>query len=266
MTKKGKPINVLIVDDEKEACDNLNNIITRYIDAAINIQGIAHDTTQAEKLIEKFNPDAIFLDIEMPDENAFQFLKRIYPYNFEIIFVTAYDEFAIKAFKLNAVDYIQKPICIEELEDAISKLHERISYRSFIKYKDHQLDTVEQIANREDLQKITLKSLNHIEIVDFKAIYAIEGQGNYCRICFSKDGVNKEITTSNILAYYEELLPKDLFYRIHKSYLVNCLQIESIISGESSSVMLKNKDKIPVSRRRYPDFIRFIKENRSHSA
>ena len=266
MAKKGKAINVLIIDDEKEACDNLNNILTDYIDADIRILGIANDTTDAEKLINKFNPEAVFLDIEMPDENAFQFLKRIYPYKFEIIFVTAYDEFAIKAFKLNAVDYIQKPICIEELEDAILKLRERISYKSFVKNKDHELDTIEQIANKEEAHKIALKSLNHIEIVDFKAIYSIEGQGNYCRICFNKAGADKEITTSNILAHYEDLLPRELFYRVHKSYLVNCQQIADILTGDNYTIVLKNKDKVPISRRRYPDFIRFLKENKLHSA
>lgn len=258
-------LKLLIIDDEKEACDNLKNILSQIPDAGIDIIGMAHDTAEAEVMIKSLHPQAVFLDIEMPDENAFQFLCRIDPYDFEIIFVTAYDEFAIRAFKLNAVDYIQKPICIDELAEAIDKLKKRIGYQLFIKYKDQQKNVVEQIIAKEQPRKITLKALNHVEVVDFRDIYSIEGQGNYCRICFSKAGTNKDIITSNIIAYYEELLPKDIFYRVHKSYLVNCNQIDNIISDENYYLQMKNKEKIAVSRRRYPDFIRFLKENDFYS-
>src|SRR5579872_4566369 len=91
-------INVLIVDDEKEACVNLENILKDYVDEGINIVGLAHNAKEAERQINEFAPDAVFLDIEMPNENAFHFLERISPVNFEVIFVTAYDEYAIRAF------------------------------------------------------------------------------------------------------------------------------------------------------------------------
>src|ERR1700689_5825299 len=118
-------LNVLIVDDEMEACDNLKNILMEYVDKEINIAGIANNTREAEAQINNFLPDAVFLDIEMPNENAFHFLSRISPFGFEVIFVTAYDEYAIKAFKLNAVDYILKPISIAELTAAVQKLKEK---------------------------------------------------------------------------------------------------------------------------------------------
>src|ERR1700740_2529996 len=115
-------LNVLIVDDEMEACANLQHILSEYVDKEINIVGIANNTREAEAAIAKAAPAAVFLDIEMPNENAFHFLERIAPFNFEVIFVTAYDEYAVKAFKLNAVDYILKPISINELNQAVQRL------------------------------------------------------------------------------------------------------------------------------------------------
>ena len=126
------PIRAIIVDDEHEACINLKNIINDYIQIDINILDCAYSTLDAEEKIKALNPDAIFLDIEMANENAFQFLERLGQIDFDIIFVTAYDEYAIRAFKLNAVDYILKPINIDELAKAIEKLQQRIKYRRII--------------------------------------------------------------------------------------------------------------------------------------
>lgn len=258
-------LKVIIVDDEQEACDNIRNILALYPDLSINILDAANDTTTAEAQIKKLDPDAVFLDIDMPNENAFQFLERIYPYNFEIVFVTAYDEFAINAFKLNAVDYVLKPICIDDLLESVQKLRERIEYKLFAKNSEYQIGVLKQIAKKEPPQKITLKSLNHVEIVDFKDVCYIEGQGSYCKVCFNKAGRGKVIITSSIIAHYEEILPSRLFYRIHKSYLVNCIQIADIVTDDNYSIIMKNEDKLPISRRRFTDFINFLRENNFYS-
>lgn len=261
-TKTG--LKILIVDDEHVACLNLQTMLHEYVDTSVCIVAIAHDTLEAERLIGQHQPDAIFLDIDMPDENAFQFLTRIHPYDFEIVFVTAYDQFAINAFKINAVDYIKKPICIEELANAVHKLEDRITYRD-LKDKQIEISAVKDIVHKQQPQRIVLKALNHIEIVDFSCISTLEGQGNYCKICFEKNGLQKEIITSNVIAYYEELLPREYFFRVHKSYLINCKQIEHIVNDDSCSIILKNREKVPVSRRRYADFIRFLTDNKLYS-
>src|SRR5690242_15259365 len=126
MPANSKSLQVLIVDDEKKACTNLKNILLEFVDPGIVIAGIANSTAEAESLIADTTPDAIFLDIEMPTENAFHFLDRISPVNFEVIFVTAYEEYAVRAFRLNAVDYILKPISIAELKKAVQRLKDRI--------------------------------------------------------------------------------------------------------------------------------------------
>ena len=254
--------SVLIVDDEKEACTNLKNMLLEYVDSGINIVGIAHNTSEAEKQIIKLAPDAVFLDIEMPNENAFHFLDRISPFNFEVIFVTAYDEYAVRAFKLNAIDYILKPISIIELKNAYQKLKDRIKYKNIIannitSYNDLSNQAINKVKN----QKITLKEGNSIEVIDFKDIYFVEAQGSYSRILFLKNNTTKEIIMSSALSEYEELLPAELFYRIHKSYLINCAHVKKILKDDISQVVIKDNITLPISRRRFPLLLDFLKRN-----
>ena len=254
--------SVLLVDDEKEASANLKAILQDYIDPEINIAGIASNTMQAEELINRLSPDAIFLDIEMPNENAFHFLERIGPVSFEVVFVTAYDEYAIKAFKLNAVDYILKPISISELTSAYGKLQERVKYKRMLaESRVPYSDLSNQVINKVKQHRITLKDNNQIEVVDFKDIYFLEAQGSYSRIVFLKESAVKEIVMANSIADYEDLLPSELFFRIHKSYLINCGQIRKILKDETNQVVINGKYTLPISRRRFVPLIDFLKTN-----
>lgn len=262
MPTNSKQLNVLIVDDEKDACENLKFILSEYIEEPINVLGVANNTQQAEELIANLHPDAIFLDIEMPNENAFQFLERISPVNFEIVFVTAYDEYAIKAFKLNAVDYILKPISIAELGNAVKRLEERVSYKKMFQHSNDTFSDIgKQLNNKSKAIKITLKETNTIEVVEFKHILFLEAQGSYSRILFLKNDVSKEKIMSVSLSDYEELLPSDLFYRIHKSYLINRLHVNNIIRDDIGQVVINNEYTLPVSRRRLATLIEFLKND-----
>ncbi len=255
-------LNIIIIDDEKEACTNLKNILVEYIDPLINIEGIANNSFDAEKLIKHKTPDAIFLDVEMPGENAFHFLERIVPFTFEIVFVTAYDEYAVKAFKLNAIDYILKPISFSELANAVKKLKEKIYYKKYInEVSPSYTELSKQVSNKAKQHRITLKDNNNIEVVEFKDIYFIEAKGSYSRVLFSKNGVLKEITMSTSISEYEELLPMEMFYRIHKSYLINCLHVKQILKDESSHIVINDEFTLPVSRRRYTPLLEFLKSN-----
>jgi two-component system LytT family response regulator len=255
-------LNVIIVDDEKTACYNLKNIISNFVDSSINISGIAHDTAEAEFLINANPPDAVFLDIEMPDEDAFHFIERISPFNYEIIFVTAYDAYAIKALKLNALDYILKPLSITEVTNAIHKLKEKCNYKNNVYNNNVSYSNVSrQINNNVAISKITLKDNNAIEIVDFKDVVFVEAKGSYSKIVFTKINIEKDIIMSHPVSEYEELFPSELFYRIHKSYLINCNHIDKVLKDETPFVIMKNKNKLPVSRRRFPTLLNFLKRN-----
>jgi len=262
MSEDNNTFSVLIVDDEKEACTNLRNMLIEYVDPDINIAGMAYNTSQAEKLISKLNPDAIFLDIEMPNENAFHFLDRIAPFYFEVIFVTAYDEYAIRAFRLNAIDYILKPISIHELVNAYAKLKERLRYKKLIMNGEVSYTELSgQVRAKIKNQKITLKEGGNIEVVEFKDICFVEAQGSYSRILFIKNNTVKEIIMSSTLSDYEELLPTELFYRMHKSYLLNCSLIKKILKDETSQVLIRDNITLPISRRRFASFMDFLKSN-----
>ena len=267
MNKDHKAINVLIVDDEKKACTNLVNILKEFIASDIVVSGIAYSTQEAESFINKMTPDAIFLDIEMPNENAFQFLERIAPFDFEVIFVTAFDEYAIRAFKLNALDYILKPISINELRNAVEKLKEKMMYKGIVRQKNvSYIELSEQVVNKVNLHKITLRDGSGTEIVDFSDILFVEAQSSYSRILFNKDNAVKEITMSCPLSDYEELLPQDHFFRIHRSYLINCRHLKKITNDNANQVIISNQFALPVSRRRYLSLIDFLKNNDQHYA
>ncbi len=259
MANSENPLSVLLVDDEIEACRNLKSILLEYIDPNINIVGVAYNTAEAERQLAVHNPDAVFLDIEMPNENAFQFLERVSPINFEVIFVTAYDEYAIRAFKLNAVDYILKPISITELANAVVKLKERIRYKTMLNSANNDFSEIsKQITSKAKLNRISLKGNNSVELVLFKDIIYVEACGKYSKVFFLKNNAVVDILTSYAISDYEELLPHELFYRIHKSFLINCNHIKQIHKDESSSLIMNYSITIPVSRRRFPSLLEFL--------
>ncbi|HVI43531.1 MAG TPA: LytTR family DNA-binding domain-containing protein [Chitinophaga sp.] len=250
-----KNINIIIVDDEREACSNLSHLLLTYVDTRICIKGTACNTTEAEAMIRAYQPDAVFLDIEMPGEDAFHFLDRLKPLHFEIIFVSAYDEYAVKAFRLNAIDYILKPIDIHELCNAVKKLEEKRHFRRIAS------EWPPQAPNKVKPNQITLRNHMQIEIVDFKDLLYIEANGNYSRVFFQSGNTARSIMMSHSIAEYEELLPDTLFYRIHKSYLVNCRYIRKILKEENPVILLDNKYRLPVGRRRYKDLLFYLKNN-----
>jgi two-component system LytT family response regulator len=252
-------MNVLIVDDEKEACDNLSRILTEFVDDSINIIGTANNTIEASEKIEKLKPDAIFLDIEMPNENAFQFLQRIFPVDFEIIFVTAYDEYAIRAFKLNAVDYILKPINIEELSRAVNKLSERLTLKRLV--NNYNLEELSNwMGSKDKQQQIVVRNKHEFEVIPFSNIIFLKAMGSYCSICFyNKSGEERSLVASRSIAEYEELLPPEDFFRVHKSFIANCRYVRSVIRDDQAYVSLSNGDQLPVGRRRYTELLNFLK-------
>jgi two-component system LytT family response regulator len=255
-------IKVIIVDDEKKACTNLKNLLTEYTGKEINVAGMAYSSKEAEELIGKYNPDAVFLDIEMPHENAFHFLDRMSPINFEVIFVTAYDDYAVRAFRLNAIDYLLKPISIHELQTAVQKLNDKLRYNTIIRKRNTSFSEIsDMVFNKAKQHKITLKDNTTTEVVDFKDIFFIEAQSSYSKILFLKDKALKEMTTSNPLSDYEELLPDDIFYRVHRSYLVNCARIKKILNDGSNQIVVEGNRTLPVSRRRLASLLDFLATN-----
>jgi two-component system, LytTR family, response regulator len=258
-----RPIQAIILDDEIDACRNLAVLLDCYWGDKLVVMGIANSPAQAEQMMTQITPDVLFIDIEMPDENAFQFLERIGINSFEVIFVTAYDEYALRALKLNAVDYILKPISIEELASAISKLEEKLLLRQnadFVSANKGLPFLFEQIRNNQSASSIILKTQNETHIVAFKNIHYVQAEASYAHVYFEENHLVRSVLMSTTVGEYEELLPTSLFFRIHKTYLVNCSYVSKIIKGETYLLELKDKTQLPISRRRYHSLIAFLKE------
>jgi two-component system LytT family response regulator len=258
-----RAIRAIIVDDETTACRSLK-LLLEQCGSNVIICGMARDTLNAQELLEHHKPDVLFLDIDMPNENGLEFMQRLGRYDFEVIFVTAYDEFAVGAFRLNAVDYILKPVNPRELSNAVKRLQERLLFREFshrhpVSYADLQ----QQISQGAVRQRIVLRDGANIEVLQFKAIVYVEGSGSYSRIVFIRDGHERSVTMGYPIADYEKLLPANMFFRIHKSFLVNRLYIEKLTKQEQHFVILKNAHSLPVSRRRHNDLLAFLSDHNS---
>lgn len=255
-------INVLIIDDEPEACANLQNILSEYIEGDICVKGCFHSTREAEAQITLLAPDAVFLDIEMPHENAFQFLERLEHIRFEIIFVTAYDEYAIRAFKLNAVDYILKPINISDLQLAVGRMADRLHYKRITSgAQGDYRELSEQIRRKKEQHHIIIRENHHMETVALQDIIYVKAMGSYSRLYYRKGAEDKNVLMSRPIAEYETLFPAEMFFRSHRSYLVNGRFLHKI-SREEMQVRMTNGEVLPIGRRRFSDLLTFLKSNR----
>ena len=234
-------INSIIVDDEKHGRENLEGILRDYC-PGIEITGEADSVEAAISLIRERPPDLIFLDIQMPRANGFKLLEQLRDINFEVIFVTAYDSYAIKAIRFSAADYILKPINRYELIAAVEKVTERIRQ----KQKNERLKLLYHNLNQPDSPRIGLPAGDRIKFVDVNSIYRCQGEGNYTRIFFES---NNHLLVSKTLYEFEELLQEFSFVRVHKAHLVNMNYVIAYIRSECS-LKLSNGELIQVSRRR----------------
>lgn len=245
--------SALIVDDELNACKNLDNILSEFLKDEIKVCGYAHSMSDAEIAIKSLKPDIIFLDIEIQDGNTLALLDKFKPINFEVIFVTAYEEYALRALKLNVIDYLLKPIDIAELKIAVRKVIDKSSNPSFP-------GALHSNTSQFDKQQIVLKDHNNnYSIVKLKHIIYVEALKGYSKIFFKHDGQIKALTMSKSISEYENLLPQALFLRTHRSFLVNYEYVKAILSEQQILVLIENNIQLPISRRRYSEVFSFLK-------
>ncbi len=244
-------LKAIIVDDEGKARRILESFLVEYC-PQIQIMALVEDVPHAVKAIQKFNPDVVFLDIEMPGYNGFQLLDFFEEIDFEIIFTTAYSEFALKAFQVSAIDYLLKPIQIEQLIAAVQKL-EKIHGNSLIRLR---LQTLQKNLEEYKIKKIVLPLSEGSLFVELKDILYLKAEGSYANIFF-KDG-NKVIVSKNLKDYEDQLTPEEGFFRTHRSFLVNTAYIKNI-SSDGYEATLINQSIINISRERKIDFISYMK-------
>ena len=213
-------IRSILVDDEPAARDVLERLLTRSC-PSIEIMQKCVDVPDAVEAIKKHKPDVVFLDVEMPNYAGYEIVDFFDEIDFEIIFVTAYDKYAIKAFELSAIDYLVKPISRQRLIDAVAKLDQKVEEKSVV--KDYQI-LKESIQNKEH-EKIVISELGNKRVLLLNDIIAIQAKGAYSTIHLSND---KDLLVSKNLKHFESILPENgTFFRSHKSWIISTNHISS---------------------------------------
>ncbi len=236
----------LIIDDEKHCIKTLSKLLETSF-PEVKILATCYESVKAYDLIKLYGPDFIFLDIEMPLLNGFDLLSSFEHLDFEVIFTTAYDSYAIKAIKFSALDYLLKPISKEDLAFAIEK----------IKTKIHRLNTAQvqmakAVNNRQMPGTIALPTNEGLVFVPLNEIVNCIAEGSYTRM-FMAD--KSEILISKTLGDVDELISEYCFFRIHNSSLINLRHVKKYIRGEGGEVILSNGHILPIARTRKSDFL-----------
>jgi two-component system LytT family response regulator len=245
-------IRGIIVEDEKHSRETLVGLLKRYCK---NVAVVAEADSYRSGLavIKEHNPDVVFLDIQMPDGSGFRLLEEVGQVNFEIIFTTAFDQFAIKAIKYSALDYLLKPIDPEELVNALKKVEVRLSNQGV---NENIQVLLENIKSKEpDPHKIVLSTSEKIHIIETDQILRCESD-NYYTNFFLIDG--KKILVSKTLKENEEMLGGHNFIRPHKSHLVNVKYIKGFLRNDGGYIEMTDGSQIPVSRRKREKIIEII--------
>jgi two-component system, LytTR family, response regulator len=241
-------IGSIIVDDEPGNIITLQELLKAYCPGVL-VEGTAQDPIQGYNLIQEVKPELVFLDIEMPYGNAFDLLDKLLPISFEVIFITAFNDYAIKAFKYAALDYLLKPVNIEELKAAVNRAEERLRHKNVNGRINLLLDNMR--SESTGLQKIGLPTTEGLLFEDIDTITHLEADGSYTKV-FINGG--KPLLVSKNLKEYEDILPPALFCRVHHSHIVNLRYVKKYYKGRGGYIELQDGTSIEVSARKKDEF------------
>jgi two-component system LytT family response regulator len=245
-------LRAVIVEDEKKSQDTLITMLNRYCHQ-VDIVGVTDGVESGLKLIPGLQPDLLFLDIQMPDGSGFKLLELLGDRSFQVIFVTAFDQYAIKAIRYSALDYLLKPIIPEELVRAVEKAEQKKRSDQMNEHIRVLLENVRSSAEKP--VKIVLSTTEQIYVVDIDTIIRCESDNYYTRFYFT---TGKSLLVSKTLKEFEELLKDHDFIRPHKSHLVNLNFIRGYQRQESGQILMTDGSTIPVSRRKREQVLRII--------
>lgn len=242
-------LHAILIDDERHCCETLGILLAKHPDR-VQVDAVFQSPAKALAYLRKNNCDILFLDIEMPGMNGFQLLEQLGEVQGEVIFTTAYDRFAVKAFKVNAIDYLLKPVQEDELLAAIDKVEERRNGLG------DALPALEERMRRMmmDLQgparphaRIAFSTVQGLDLVDAADIICCQSESNYTRVHLMGD---KRILVSKTLREVEEQLPTDRFLRVHHSYVANLDHVQKYLRGDGGTLVMANGMEVKVSRNR----------------
>ncbi|MEZ5043344.1 MAG: LytTR family DNA-binding domain-containing protein [Saprospiraceae bacterium] len=241
------PISTVIIDDESGSRNNLRLLIERYC-PEIEILGMAEDVPSGLKLINVLKPALIFLDIEMPGQDGFALIDQLPDKtNLKIIFTTAYEQYAIRAFKVSALDYLLKPIDIRELQAAVAKLKED---------KQHIGERLDMLGEtlKHGINKIAIPHQDGLVFVKLEDIVFLEAKRNYTNIYKQND---KPLLVAKSLREFEELLLQSGFFRTHRSFIINLSHVEEWVKKDGGYILMSNQKQVPIVKDRRDEFLMF---------
>lgn len=248
-----KTIRALLVDDERDSLDALALMLESFC-TGIEVVAEAQGVTAGLEQIQESKPDLIFLDIEMKDGNGFDLLTAASEAGysgFKVIFVTGYDQYAVKAFKYLAIDYLLKPVDPDDLQEAVQRVEKALMYESL------QAQVYDQIRNNKSPDRIVIPGSSKHKVLRFEEITEISANGNYV---FFKLVDGSQHLASHTLLYYEKWLPQEVFFRTHKSHIINLNHLKDLDSGSSGSITMSNNTQVPISVRKRPQLMKVLKQ------
>jgi two-component system LytT family response regulator len=246
-------LRAILIDDELNNLENLSALLAKYCPQVMVI-GKASDAATARGLIAALNPDLVFLDVQMPHENGFTLLKSLPEITFDVIFVTAYDQYGVQAIKFSALDYLLKPVDIEELKRAVNKAeqqHNRKQQQSLLQNLLHYFNN-----EKSRQQKLALPTAGETRLVSITDIVRCESSNSYTTFFLSN---GEKVMVSRPIGEYEQLLGGYDFIRVHQSHLVNKEYVQSLLKKDGFSLLLKDGSMIPVSRQKKETVMEVLK-------
>lgn len=241
-------LKAIIIDDEAKSRDVLESLISKFVEG-VSVVATADSVATGINAINKHEPDLVFLDIEMPRRDGFELLSSFDPITFEVVFITAHEQYAHKAFRTSAVDYLLKPVDINLLQEAVERVKEK---RSKEKVNRNIQVFLNNLKSKQENQQIALATSDGLIFVKIDNIVYLRGDGAYTYF-FLKSG--ERITVSKNLKEYEDLLQDYDFYRVHKSFLIHMREMTKYVRGDGGYVVMSNGASVDVSKRRKDGFL-----------
>ena len=247
-------IKAVHIEDEPRNIDLLASLVQIHCSHEVKLMGNAKNIPDAITLIKNINPQLVYLDIELNKGNAFELLEQLKGFNFQVIFITAFNEYAVKAFRHNAVDYLLKPISIAELKEATGRAVEKINQSSV---NLNILDTLKELKLNITNQKIGIPVNDGVVFVNAEDIVRCEASGSYSIFYLSN---KKTVTTTKSLKDIENLLTLSCFVRVHNSWIINTNYIRKYYRGKNSYAEMEDGSVVSISLRKKGDFLSFLKD------
>ena len=247
-------IKAVIIDDEPGMQAVNARLLAEYF-PDINLIGKAESIESGYALIKSQTPDLVLLDIELADGTGFELLQKLQPYTFKVVFITGFDAFAIQAFKYSALDYLLKPVCQNDFQDAIRRAVALIENNESA---SPQLEVLMQAINQQmHHKKLVLKTTESLHIIEIDTIYFCKSDNSYTTFYFEDE---VKILVSKSLKEYESLLAHHGFFRAHQSYLVNLNHISKVDKSDGGFIIMNNKREIPISSRQMKRLVNLLEQ------